>query len=130
MWFLILLAAATAAPARGADTDILGRWSNSNETVLVEVTKCGRGICGRVVRASAGAETDARKAGAPPMVGTQVLRDFEARRAGTWSGRVFVPARNRTFRSTLTRIDGNRIRIDACILGGLICDGEVWRRAG
>jgi uncharacterized protein (DUF2147 family) len=129
MWFAIL-AILGGQPARGADSDILGRWSNSNETVLVEVTRCGRGICGKVIRASASAETDARKAGAPPMIGTQVLRDFEARRPGSWSGRVFVPARNRSYRSTLTRIDGNRIRIDACILGGLICDGEVWRRAG
>jgi uncharacterized protein (DUF2147 family) len=130
MVWLAILAIMGGQPVRGADSDILGRWSNSNETVLVEVSKCGRGICGKVLRASASAEADARKAGAPPMVGTQVLRDFEARRAGSWSGRVFVPARNRSYRSTLTRIDGSRIRIDACVLGGLICDGEVWRRAG
>jgi uncharacterized protein (DUF2147 family) len=130
MWLLGMAVALGADPSRSAGADgILGLWTNSNSTVVVDVTRCGRGICGRVVRASAGAETDARQAGSPPIVGTQVLRDFELRRPGIWSGRVFVPARNRIFHSTLTRVDDRRIRIDACILGGLICQGEVWRRA-
>jgi uncharacterized protein (DUF2147 family) len=129
MWLLLILAGLADLPRSAGPDGVIGLWSNSNATVLVEVSRCGRAICGRVVRASASAETDARKAGAPLMVGTQVLRDFEIRRPGMWGGKVFVPARNRTFRSTLTRVDDHHIRIDACILGGLLCQSEVWHRA-
>ena len=127
MWLLAILVGSGAELNAAAD-GILGLWSNSNGTVLVDVSRCGPAICGKVVRASASSEADARRAGAPQMVGTQVLRDFQPRRSGSWSGKVFVPARNRTFHSMLTRLDDRRIRIDACILGGLVCQGEVWKR--
>lgn len=126
MWLIALAAALSAA---SAGDGLTGLWENSNNTVVANVTICGPALCGRIVRASGSAEDDARAAGAPGMVGTQVLRNFQASGENRWRGRVFVPARNRSFSAVITRIDPRRIRIGACILGGLLCQSEDWHRA-
>jgi uncharacterized protein (DUF2147 family) len=131
-WLLALLAGAAAVsvapqPPAGGDL-VLGTWINSNSTVAVEVRNCGALICGTVVRASRSSEEDARKGGVREMVGTNVLRDFRPSGPGRWTGRVFVPERGRTLHSNLILIDRNHIQVEGCILGGLICQHEVWHR--
>jgi uncharacterized protein (DUF2147 family) len=121
------LAAALVAPQ---PQSVTGIWYNSKNTVVVDVVACGKGICGRVVRASNGAEAGARKAGSPRMVGTEVLQNFVPTGANSWRGTIFVPARNRRLGATLARTDSRHVRIQACILAGLICRSEVWHRAG
>jgi uncharacterized protein (DUF2147 family) len=119
------LGAALVAPQNSALTGI---WYNSKDSVAVDVTACGKGICGRVVRASGRAEEGARKAGAPRMIGTQVLRNFVPTAPNSWRGTIFVPDRNRTFTAFMTRNDSRHVKIQGCILGGLICRSEVWHR--
>ena len=126
-WFVALLAVAAGLPA--PSEALLGTWINSDSSVAVEVTPCSGLICGTVVRASPSAEQDARKGGVTRMVGTNVLTGFRPAGPGRWSGKVFVPERGRTLRSTLTMIDPKHIRVEGCILGGLICQHEIWHRA-
>jgi uncharacterized protein (DUF2147 family) len=130
-WLLALLAGAATvpvAPAAAGDL-VLGTWINSNSTVAVEVRNCRALLCGTVIRASRSSEEDARKGGVREMVGTSVLRDFRPAGSGRWTGRVFVPERGRTLHSNLILIDRNHIQVEGCILGGLLCQHEVWHRS-
>jgi uncharacterized protein (DUF2147 family) len=122
----LALLAAGAAPAR-ADP-VLGTWSNPKGTVTVRIERCGAAICGKVVRASRSAQEDARAAGTPRLVGTQILRDFRPAGAGRWQGEAFVPDKALTVAATMVQVGRDALEIEGCALGGYLCRKQAWRR--
>lgn len=124
--FLLLIAAdAQAAPP--SDAAIRGVWWNSDASVAVDVQPCGSLLCGTVIHAEKRAEDDARKGGYPHMVGLRVMYGFRPTASGRWKGTVLVPERKMIVRSTISRLDAGRMRVEGCILG-LLCSHETWRR--
>lgn len=109
--------------------DLTGVWSNPRDTVRVETRSCGEGLCGWVVAASAEAQAAAREAGTANLIGTEVLQDYRRQGPDAWQGQVFVPDRGARYYSVIRVIDANALRISGCILGGLICKSQIWRRA-
>lgn len=122
-----LLIAASHPAAAPAGNNILGTWWNSDGSVSVEVAPCGQFLCGTVLHAEQRAEEDARKAGVMHMVGLRVMREFQPMGGGRWKGHVFVPARNQVFRSTITPLSADHMKVEGCVLA-IICQDEIWRR--
>jgi uncharacterized protein (DUF2147 family) len=122
-----LIAALALASGPAADSALLGRWWNSDGTVAVDVGHCGALLCGRVVRADQHQQEKARRAGVANMVGLDVMRNFQAVSGTRWKGTVFVPARNRAFRSTITRLNDREVSVEGCLLL-FVCQHETWRR--
>ena len=118
--------AAQAAVAQGPGVE--GVWSNPKGSVQVKTGTCGDKLCGVVVYASQKAQADARKAGAQPLIGTTLLRDYRADGAARWSGQVFVPDRKASYSSTIQLVDAQTLKVSGCILGGLICKSQLWHR--
>ncbi|MGE5723058.1 MAG: DUF2147 domain-containing protein [Sphingomonadales bacterium] len=125
---LALLALPTAASAADGTTSLIGTWVNSKSSVIVQTEPCGPALCGKVVWANAHAQEDARQGGVTQLVGTQVLSGFKRVHAGEWKGTIFVPERGRTFSSRIFQLSRDQIRVQGCILAGLVCDGEDWVR--
>jgi uncharacterized protein (DUF2147 family) len=122
---LAALVTLVSAPAQAAD---LGVWTGPKDNVRVAIKSCGTSTCGTVVYASPKAEADARKSGLTTLVGQQLLRDFEPTRNGNMRGKVFVPTLKVTLVGTAEFIDGRTMKAKGCVLGGLICKSQVWRR--
>jgi len=118
---------ATAQP-HVTDAQVIGRWINPYGSVMVDTQRCGLRLCGKISWASQEALQDARDAGVPALVGTELLQDYKPAANGVWHGRVFVPDMGRTFVSTLDVENADALRISGCILGGLICKSQVWHR--
>jgi len=118
--------AAQAASAQGPGVE--GVWSNPKGSVEVRTGTCGDKLCGVVVYASQKAQADARKAGAQPLIGTTLLRDYKADGTARWSGQVFVPDRQASYYSTIQLVDAQTLKVSGCILGGLICKSQMWHR--
>lgn len=116
---------AIAAAAAGG---IVGTWMNPHGSVAVRTGACGDKLCGWIVWASAEAQADARDGGTAHLVGTALLEDYKPNGAGSWSGTVFVPDRGQRFYSELNAIDANAMKVKGCILHGLICRSQIWRR--
>ncbi len=106
-----------------------GIWVNPYDNVKVETGDCGGKLCGWVVWATPEAEQDARDGGVQKLVGTELLQDYRQTGGNRWQGRVFVPDMGRTYYSTITRQESGALRISGCILGGLICKSQLWRKA-
>jgi len=123
-------AEATVPGAPGARPDaVIGRWANPRGTLAVETAPCAGGaLCGRIVWASAQARAEARGAGLPDLVGTQLLRGYRRNRTGSWEGTVFVPDMGRTFPSRLRQTSPVTLTISGCVVGGLLCKSQVWHR--
>lgn len=120
--------AAGEAPL-GNDADVvIGRWINPRGSVVVETQICGAYLCGRVSWASAEALKDASDAGIRSLIGIELLQNYSRANSGIWRGHVYVPDMGRTFQSTIAVQDERNLRISGCILGGLICKSQIWRR--
>jgi uncharacterized protein (DUF2147 family) len=110
-----------------ADGGLLGRWWNSDGSVAVDVAPCGSLLCGKVVFAAKKQQDKARRAGVTEMLGLAVMRGFRGAGTGYWKGTVFVPERNRAFRSTITRLASDQVKVEGCMLY-VLCQHETWKR--
>jgi uncharacterized protein (DUF2147 family) len=106
-----------------------GTWVNPYNSVKVETGDCGDNLCGWVVWATPEAEQEARDGGVQKLVSTELLQNYRQIGANRWQGRVFVPDMGRSFASTITLEDPGTLKISGCILGGLICKSQLWRKA-
>jgi uncharacterized protein (DUF2147 family) len=129
---MMLLTALLLGIARGAvppaDMALLGRWWNSDGSVAVDVARCGERLCGKVVYAEKKQQDKARRAGVTQMMGLAVMRNFKGAGPGHWKGTVFVPERNREFRSTITRLASDQVKVEGCMLL-ILCQHETWKRS-
>ena len=114
--------------ATPSNQSVEGVWANPKGTVQVRTGQCGDKLCGWVVWASEKAKADAEKKGGGPLIGSKLLRDYAPSGKANWTGLVYVPDMGSSFGSTLTLIDAQTMRVKGCILGGLICKSQDWRR--
>jgi uncharacterized protein (DUF2147 family) len=49
--------------------------------------------------------------------------------ANKWSGQVYNAEDGKTYTGNLTLQDANTIKLEGCILGGLVCKAQTWSRA-
>jgi uncharacterized protein (DUF2147 family) len=124
---LLLLGIARGA-VPPADMALLGRWWNSDGSVAVDVARCGERLCGKVVYAEKKQQDKARRAGVAQMMGLAVMRNFQGAGPGRWKGTVFVPERNREFRSTITRFASDQVKVEGCMFL-ILCQHETWKRS-
>lgn len=125
---LIAPACARQNPAPLAGASIAGTWINPRGTVAVKAGDCSGNLCGWISWADAVAISDAASAGIARLIGTKLLEDYRPGGAGHWKGRVYVPDMGRSFQSTIDEIDNDHLKISGCILGGLLCRSQIWRR--
>lgn len=127
---LALLPGMARAQQTGAvDPRIVGTWINPPGTVKVTTGGCGDKLCGWVVWAAPQAQADAREGGVTQLIGTELLRDYQAVGPGRYQGTVYVPDMGKSFYSIIEQQDENSLRISGCILAGLMCKSQNWRRA-
>ncbi|PKQ04617.1 MAG: hypothetical protein CVT72_11965 [Alphaproteobacteria bacterium HGW-Alphaproteobacteria-11] len=112
-----LLVAMPAAALEGPE----GRWIAPDEDAVVEIAPCGDALCGTVVEILSNPED----AG----TGTQILIDFEAAGAGTWSGTAYSRAKDKSYDCNIEMLDANRLKLRPYV--GIPIFGEtfVWERA-
>jgi uncharacterized protein (DUF2147 family) len=125
---LIAMALALAGQTSPVAPSVDGVWANPKGTVQVRTGSCGDKICGWITWASPKAQEDARKKGVNELIGTELLRSYRATDRGHWAGQVYVPDMQSAYYSTITMVDAQTLNIKGCILGGLFCKSQIWRR--
>ena len=123
----LLLASLVAAGPALADP-IEGLWRTApddhGDVGYIRAGDCGAGYCGVLERA----ENAQGKAIQPDTLGRKIVWDLKADKAGLYEGRIYAPDRDKEYMSRL-ELSGNRISVNGCVLGGLICrDGGQWTR--
>lgn len=125
----LLTLAALAGVAMPAPPTPLGVWRNPKGTLAVRTTPCGGDkLCGTIVWAAPQALADARDAGVNRLVGTELLLDYRPAGQGSWHGRVYVPDMGRSFPSRVKLDGANQLTLTGCLVGGLFCRSQTWRR--
>lgn len=106
-----LVAAAIAMLAGAAQADpIEGRWQTEDGPVAA-IAACGSAFCITGTGKDAG-----KKAG-----------EMMANGDGTYAGTITRPKNGKTY-SGKAVLSGNSLKVSGCVLGGLFCESQTWRR--
>ena len=133
--FLLAAIATGAAKAADANPDAaLGRWLTRENAGVVEVSKCGGGLCGVVVtsdriRAEPSLKDARNKDPALRNRPIKGLALFQEMKGGPqlWRGRVYNPADGGTYAGSIRVADENTLKLQGCIVWPL-CKTETWTR--
>ncbi|MBA3669799.1 MAG: DUF2147 domain-containing protein [Sphingomonas sp.] len=117
--------AATAAPPAAIE----GRWTNPSKDVIIAIAPCGERLCGKVEWATPQAQADARK-GIANLIGADLLTGLSPSGANRWKGKLFVPDRKLRVTAKLSLDAADQLKVAGCAIGGMLCDSQVWTRAG
>ncbi|MBS0473803.1 MAG: DUF2147 domain-containing protein [Proteobacteria bacterium] len=112
-----------------SSVDPSGLWRNPAGTLQVRIAERAGQLTGTIAWAAPEAIADARESGVnEPLVGTALLQDYRRTGSGRWQGRVYVPDMQATFVSNIKAKTESELDISGCILGGLLCKHQTWRR--
>ena len=129
------MAWAAVASAAPAGPDVTGRWQTPTRHGIVEVTRCGGSICGRLVesdaiRANADARDTHNKDEAQRgrrLKGLLMLGGFTADENAWTGGSVYNGEDGGTYHATVTPVDQDHIKVKGCIIWPL-CKSQTWIR--
>jgi uncharacterized protein (DUF2147 family) len=110
-------AAATRQPYEGV-------WRNARGTVQIETRRCGKGLCGKVVRAA----PEADEAAGGGLVGTELFRNLERGDDGRWYGAVYVPDIGQEVEGSIAQTGPNQLSASGCLFAGFGCKEQLWTR--
>jgi uncharacterized protein (DUF2147 family) len=118
------------APAYAAESDVRGLWRTPDRGGLIEITACGKGICGKVLGGESGDPLDSLNKD-PALRGRSLIGMTlfsNLRPVGrTWKGRIYNPDDGNTYDVTLTPRSPTRMDVRGCIVWPL-CRGKDWTR--
>jgi uncharacterized protein (DUF2147 family) len=131
-----LAGAGMATPVRAADPT--GFWAKDDGSAKLEVKKCGRGICSKIVwlrdpNDSRGRPLrDARNENASmrdrPIMGLQLFSQMKLTEPNTWVGNVYNPEEGRIYTDVkVTMVSRQQIVLRGCRTW-LLCGEKTWTR--
>lgn len=112
------------AGAAGADP-VEGVWQtepDSGAYAHVTMQPCGTAICG-VISRSFNAQGEYKS----PNQGKTLVIDMVPQGGGNYRGKVWRPSNNKIYRGKMS-LNGDRLKMQGCVAGGLICSSQAWRR--
>ncbi len=134
---VIAVLMAVTGPASAQDSPLLGRWRTAAQSGIVEIHRCGAGLCGRIVDAAPlrrdPNQTDVRNPNPAlrtrPLRGLRVLEGFTGGPTTWTGGPLYDPdSGQRAGRGVLTLLEGGRLSVRGCI-APLLCRTQIWTRS-
>ena len=142
VWRLTIVAAAvlgaTLVPAFAADP--AGTWLTEEGKATIRLADCGGALCGTIVALKEPNDpqtgqpkldknnVDAGKRGRP-IIGVQIVSGLKPDGVNKWSGDVYNPEDGKTYKGGITLPSAGTIKVQGCILGGVICKTSTWTRS-
>ncbi|HKL69357.1 DUF2147 domain-containing protein [Salibaculum sp.] len=116
-----MLGLATTAAADPAE----GVWQTQVDDgayAHVTISTCGNAVCGTIGRTF---ESDGEYES--ENIGRQIVIDMVPQGDGSYEGRVWRPSNDKIYIGKMD-LEGDRLRLRGCVLGGLICSSQTWAR--
>nr|WP_047166639.1 DUF2147 domain-containing protein [Sphingomonas sp. Y57] len=130
MTLMALAMAATASPDA-----VVGRWKTETRNGIVEITRCGTSLCGKILGSDGLTANPAlkdvnnkdEKLRGRALKGLQILGGFSFK-DGVWDkGTIYNAEDGKTYGARISSIDENRLKLRGCIFVPL-CKNQTWTR--
>ncbi len=112
--------------------DAFGTWVHPDNGSHIRVSPCGGGLCATIVSVKDPSRTDDQnpnpKLRKRPVVGITIMSGAKKTGDKTWSGKLYNTLDGQTYNGTVTVVDKDHLKLQGCVLGGLICQGPTWTR--
>lgn len=109
---------ATAAFAQTAE-DAFGVWLNPENKSHTEFSKCGDGLCAKIVKVEDAQKTDDKNPDAAkrsrPVVGLMIMENAKKTGANTWAGSLYNRADGKSYAGTLTVKSKDAVDLSGCV---------------
>ena len=118
-----------ATPALAADAT--GIWARPSGSSRIQIAPCGKALCGTLVWLKIQRKDDQNPDKSKrdrPLLGVQTVMGMIASSNETWKGKVYNAEDGKTYKGVMTLTSANKLKLEGCVLGGLICKGETWNR--
>jgi uncharacterized protein (DUF2147 family) len=127
-------------PAGASAAEPTGTWRTERDLAQVRIAKCGEALCGVIVAlkdpidpATGRPPTDTENEDAAqrnrPLIGVQVVIGMKPAGAAKWTGRLYNAEDGKTYDCNLELTGANSLKVEGCIMGGLLCQAQIWTRA-
>jgi len=128
----LVLATSMPAAAQSAD-DAFGVWLHPENGSHIRVAKCSGGkLCATVIKPSEPGKTDVNNPDPAlqdrKIKGLTLMSGAEKSGETTWSGQLYNPNDGQVYQGTITVVSQDKMKLEGCVLGGIICQGPTWTR--
>lgn len=106
---------ATSIPAAAASPN--GTWLRSKTGGHIKVFNCGGGIGMKVIKSNVAAKR-----------GKQIMCGAKKSGSNKWKGNILNLDDGKTYTGIVTLTSANSLTLEGCVLGGLICKSDAWKR--
>lgn len=110
------LLSATAAYA----ADPYGVWTRPSTGAQVEFYNCSGKLCAKIV----GQKDPAKK----HLIGKVIMTGANKTGDNVWKGNLLNTDDNQTYGGVVTLEGPRALKLEGCVLGGIICKGETWTK--
>lgn len=120
------LAMALAMMAGAASADpVEGTWKTQPDDgayAHVRMAPCGDKLCGVIVQTFNGSGEYAS-----PNKGKTLVINMVPQGGGQYRGKVWRPSNNKIYTGKMA-LNGNALKLQGCVAGGLLCSSQTWNR--
>jgi uncharacterized protein (DUF2147 family) len=137
-WIGVALALG-GAPLAAEAADPTGLWLRGTGTARIRIVNCGGALCGAVawLKDPNGPDgkprvddqnPDPAKRGRPALGLPVILGMKPTGKADQWKGEVYKADEGKTYSGYLTVLGPRELKLEGCVLGGMICKAETLSR--
>lgn len=121
---------AGSASAQSAE-DAFGTWRHPDNGSLINLYKCGSGLCAKIAKINDGQKTDDKNPDASkrsrPIIGLVIMSGAQKSGANTWKGQLYNRENGGTYSGTLTVKSKNALDLSGCT-AVVLCKTTTWTR--
>ncbi|NNC72065.1 MAG: DUF2147 domain-containing protein [Sphingomonadaceae bacterium] len=126
---------AISATAPASAQSVFDNWLTEDRRAVVTIERCGSSVCGRISRVLVAMESGQRDINNPSprlrnrtIEGLRVLSGFSRDGNRYRGGEIYDPEDGRNYNARFRLINANTLRVTGCVLGGIVCQSQDWRR--
>ena len=132
-FLLVTLVSMTLSmPVSAAAEEAFGNWKDTETGATFSVYSCGRGLCIKVLRSKADGEKDVNNPHPAlrdrAIAGILLMSDAAQSSQNDWKGQLYNAEDGKIYTGYVRVQSTNAIKLEGCILGGLICRSRIWQR--
>jgi len=129
----LVFAAGLPAAAIAAAEDAIGTWKDTETGAITEISSCAGGICVKVVTPSKDHAVDnynpdpALKGRS--MAGVTIMTGAAKDGPDRWKGQLYNSEDGKTYSGWVIVDNKDEVKLEGCVLAGIICKKRIWHRA-